>query len=326
MRQIRYPLPTESISDEVAAEIIKIVQAAIPVMSAGDSPFYQVFPKYPEYDPGRATSFKKSLEELSRFQAEIIAARSGSRDECSTRALELRKRYFTGGPIQKVVGIELLYLLRDCTDFKTTLEFIDGLSGDLKNSPLVQEQRALALSKSGNHDDAIGAILELINTSGDTSERRGLLGGRYKKKWNVSHNPIDLNRAIEQYEKGMTLDLNDYYPSSNLARLYRTRKRKGDDDKARVSAAITMTACERARLRKANDEWLNPTLLGAAFDAGDVEKAQELADQVATDGPSAWKLEVTLEDCKTAAQLYEEPRRSELLGVAAQLEALLPPR
>lgn len=326
MRQIRYPLPTGSISDDVAAEIIKIVAAAIPIMSAGDSPFYQVFPKYPDYDPARATSFKKSLEELSRFQAEILGARSGSREECRTRALDLRKRYYTGGPVQKAVAIELLYLLRDCTDWATVLEFIDSLSEDLRNSPLVKEQRALALSKSGDHDTAIGALRELIRTNGDTSERRGLLGGRYKKKWNISHSAVDLDRAIGEYEAGMKLDLNDYYPSSNLARLYRSRKRKGDDDKSRVAAAITMTACERARLRKADDEWLNPTLLGAAFDAGDVEKAQEFADQVATDGPSAWKLETTLDDCRTASLLYEEPRRSELLGIVAQLEALLPPK
>jgi hypothetical protein len=121
----------------------------------------------------------------------------------------------------------------------------------------------------------------------------------------------------------MKLDLNDYFPSSNLARLYRTRKRKGDDDKARISASITLTACERARLRKSNDEWLNPTLLGAAFDAGDVEKAHEFADQVAVDGPADWKLDTTLADCKVAAQLHEEPRRSELLDIVIQLEASL---
>lgn len=45
MRQIRYPLPAESISAETAGEIVKIVETAIPVMSAGESPFYQVFPK-----------------------------------------------------------------------------------------------------------------------------------------------------------------------------------------------------------------------------------------------------------------------------------------
>lgn len=323
MRQIRYPLPEETISDETAAEIIEIVRNAIPVMAAGESPFYQVFPKYPEYDPARATAFKKAIEELSQFQAEIIAARTGSRDQCRARALELRSRYYTGGPVQKAVAIELLYTIRDCADWTTTIEFIDSLPADLKSSPLVKEQRALALSKSGDHDAAIGALQELIRTNGDTSERRGLLGGRYKKKWSATKNPVDLDRAIAEYEKGMKLDLNDYYPSSNLARLYRTRKRKGDDDRARVSAAITMTACERARARKAEDEWLNPTLLGAAFDAGDVDKASELADQVSTDGAAAWKLETTLADCKTAAELYEEPRRGELLEVVARLEVLL---
>jgi len=99
MRQIRYPLPSESISDAVAGEIIQIVETAIPIMSAGDSPFYQVFPKYPEYDPVRASSFKRSLEELSRFQAEIIAARASIGDDGRARALDLRTRYFTGGPI-----------------------------------------------------------------------------------------------------------------------------------------------------------------------------------------------------------------------------------
>lgn len=324
MRQIRYPLPAESISAETAAEIIKIIETAIPVMSAGESPFYQVFPRYPDYEPARTTSFRKTVEDLSRFQAEIIAARCATGDERRSRALELRRRYYTGGPIQKAVAIELLYTLRDCTDWETTLQFIDSMPADLHNSPLVKEQRALALSKCGDHDSAIGALRELISTSGDTSERRGLIGGRYKKKWGVTNDPFDLNRAISEYEAGMRVDLNDYYPSSNLARLYRTRKRPGDEDKARVAAAVTLTACERARTRGSNDKWLNSTLLGAAFDTGDAEKAQQCADQVATEGPSAWQLETTLADCRTAAQLHEEPRRTTLLAIVAQLQALLP--
>ena len=110
MRQIRYPLPTESISDEIAEKIITVVSAAIPQMSAGSSPFYQVFPDFPTYDLARATAFKTSLQELSQFQQEIQAARSASGAACNTRALELRDRYFRGGPIQKAVAIELLYM------------------------------------------------------------------------------------------------------------------------------------------------------------------------------------------------------------------------
>ena len=120
------------------------------------------------------------------------------------------------------------------------------------------------------------------------------------------------------------LDLNDYFPSSNLARLYRTRKHEGDEKKARISAAVMLTACERARLRKSNDEWLDPALLGATFDDGDVKKAEELAQQVIDDGPPAWILEATLFDCKTAAELQKEPRRSQLLEIVAQLQAVLP--
>src|SRR4051812_27385088 len=87
MRQIRYPLPNQTVSDEVAAQISQILQAAIPVMSSGDSPFYQVFPKYPDFETKRSTAFRKSIDELSCFQAEIIAARSASGDECRARAL-----------------------------------------------------------------------------------------------------------------------------------------------------------------------------------------------------------------------------------------------
>lgn len=122
------------------------------------------------------------------------------------------------------------------------------LPEDLRTSPLVKEQRALALSNAGDHDMAIGALRELIQTSGDTAERRGLLGGRYKKKWGKSGDAGDLNSAIAEYEAGMKLDLNNYYPPSNLARLYRTRIRKGDEDRARILAAVTLTAVNGPRL------------------------------------------------------------------------------
>ena len=151
-----------------------------------------------------------------------------------------------------------------------------------------------------------------------------VLGGRYKQKWIRSGNPVDLDRAIREYEAGMKLDLNDYYPSSNLARLYRTRKRKGDEHKARVSAAVALTACGRAKLRNSDDEWLNPALLAAAFDAGDVDGAQELAEEIIGEGAASWKLQTTIADCRLAAELFDEPSRTQLLSVAAQLAALIP--
>jgi len=59
---------------------------------------------------------------------------------------------------------------------------------------------------------------------------------------------------------------------------------------------------------------------------GHFREYQRLADQVREDGPAAWKLESTLDDCRTAAELHEEPHRSELLNIVADLEGLLKPK
>jgi len=57
-----------------------------------------------------------------------------------------------------------------------------------------------------------------------------------------------------------------------------------------------IAACERARLRNEGDKWLRPTLLGAAFRAGNVKLASELARSVKLEGPVRWMLSATLAD------------------------------
>ncbi len=330
MRQVRYPLPAQSIDDATAAQIRSILATGVPALARGKSPVYEFLPGYPATDPRLASTFRQTLEALSAFQAEVLAARSLPSPACSTQALALRDRFYSGGPLQAAVGLELLYLLRDCTDWPTTLQFIDSLPPELLQQPLVKEQRALAQSKSGDHHAAIGALRALIDVSGDTSERRGLLGGRFKKLYAAEQDPMRkadyLDQSIAEYEAGMQLDLNDYYPSSNLARLYRTRGEDGDEDKARVAAAVTSVACERARARGGSDPWLKPTLLGAAFDAGDATRARTLAKDVRRDGPAAWQLETTIDDLRRAAALHDDAVATALGRVLQDLEAVLAAR
>lgn len=322
MRQLRLPLPTTVIDATVAKEIVRLMQDGVPKLKDGQSPVFQALPGYPLVDPARASSLQNNLQALSAFQAEVIAARAAPASEQKDRALALRDRCLAGGgPVHRAVALELLYLLRDCADWQSTRAYIDTMPGELQRLPLVKEQRALALSKDGDHLAAIGALKELIRLAGDSAERRGLLGGRYKKLWRGEQDDAKkrqyLDLAIREYEAGMTLDLNDYYPSCNLPLLYQSRQRKGDAERAQTAAAITMVACQRARARHVSDEWLNPTLLGAAFQSGDVEKAQELADLVKLDGPAAWKLDTTLADLKTAVSLQENA------GKAAQMHAII---
>jgi tetratricopeptide (TPR) repeat protein len=329
MRQVRYQLPQEETTDEIATRIRQLLKEALPKLADGLTPMYQVLPGYPAAVQGdRASSIKAYLQQLSEFQGEVQAVRQAPRSERRERALHIQKMHGLNQPVIPSVALEIMYLLRDFAEWQDTLTYIDALPERTRTLPVVYEQRCLAQSKTGNHLEAIGALEELIKTSGATSEREGLLGGRYKRLWAGAADPVDksryLNQAIEHYGRGMMLDLNDYFPSCNLPRLYKSRGKRGDDDRARAAAEVARLACERSVRRNPDDEWARPTQLGMAFDAGDITAAEELAEKVIEEGAAKWKLHTTLEDLELAiTQTKEAATRTGLQTVFAQLKALL---
>jgi hypothetical protein len=166
--------------------------------------------------------------------------------------------------------------------------------------------------------DAISKLKALINRWGPTSERLGLLGGRYKRLFVKATTPQEksmyLNEAIDAYERGMDCDLNDYYNSSNLPRLYRQRKRKGDEARAEFVSQLVIAACERAKRRGVADEWLLPTLLAAAFEGGNFDKAEELVADVTAEGGSRWKIDLILDDLRVSVTQIQDKARRDRLG------------
>jgi hypothetical protein len=329
MRQVRYPLPQEETTEESAARIRQLLNEAVPQMARGLTPMFQILPGYPAaVQADRASSIKDFLQQLSAFQAEVQAVRHAPRSERRERALTIWKTQGSNQPVLPSVALEIMYLLRDFAEWQDTLTFIDALPQPIRALPVVYEQRCLAQSKAGNHLEAIGALEQLIKTSGATSEREGLLGGRYKRLWASATDPSDkaryLNLAIEHYGKGMMLDLNDYFPSCNLPRLYRFRDRKGDVDRARATAEVARLACERSLQRNPDDEWARPTQLSMIFDSGDVTAAEELAEQVMQEGAAKWKLDTMMDDLELAVtQTKESEARSGLQKVVQRLKALL---
>jgi hypothetical protein len=120
----------------------------------------------------------------------------------------------------------------------------------------------------------------------------------------------------------MELDLNAYYCSSNLPRLYRTRARAGDEERAQTALRLTIAACERARRLNVADEWLRPTLLAAAFDLGDSDKAESLADEVMDEGPAAWKVQSVLGDLEASVlQMSDAAKCAQLSAVIDRIKA-----
>jgi len=191
-------------------------------------------------------------------------------------------------PITTPVAIALVRALRESVanpeDWDVVLTFIGGLPEDLGTEAEFREQRAFALSNAGRYLESITELEAVIERFGPSPERLGLLGGRYRRLAENTADRPEQERlrglAIAAYERGMYLDLNEYYCSCNLPRLYRARNEEGDEKRAQSVLSQVIMACERTLARGASDEWLRPTLLTAAFDAGDADRAEKVAREI----------------------------------------------
>jgi hypothetical protein len=332
MRTIRYPLAEGSVTEPTAKAFQSAIKDAITVLAAGLSPMHQSIRGYPsDVNELDASSMKDQLAELAAFQTRLRAVRAAPGSERMERAKAL---VASDGvpPLIYPVALALLVLLRDSVrvpaDWDAVLEFARSLPKDCAAQPEIREQSAFAISQTGNITQSIAELEALIEAAGPTPERLGLLGGRYRRLVNSAAASAGerlqyLGKSIDCYERGMDLDLNEYYCSSNLPRLYRQRMRGGDEARAQNVLKLVIAACERAKRRNVADEWLRATLLGAAFDAGDADKAEELADEVIAEGPARWKLDTTLDALETSANhVKDDAARTRLQAVVARLKLM----
>lgn len=331
MRRVTYPLPEGSVSEETAKQIQSALKDEVRRRLDAISPVFQALPGYPDrIDLAKIGSFRDVAEKLAAFQAEVSAARRLPQTQFAAATTSLLEEYKAEAVALPTVALELLSLLRDAREWQIALEFVDALPSRVNTLPTVKEQRALLLSKMNRHQESIVVLETLVETEGETAERRGLLGGRYKAMYDASLDADSrckfLNQSISQYERGMQLDLNDYYPSSNLPRLYRERAAKGDEKKAASAAVVAMLACERSRARNPQDPWAIVTLLGAALDAGDVASARKLLEEIKQAGSTSFPISATLPDLRRSLNLLRDSRKSSALAaVVKELQQMLDP-
>jgi len=331
MRTVRYPLPEGNIADDTAAGFQAKIKDGITALRDGFSPMHQSLPGYPSnVDPRKATVMRNQLAELAAFQTKVRAVRAAPRGERMRRAQDLIASE-GNPPTTYPKALALVMLLRDSVktlaDWNVVLDFVRTLPQQFADEPEMQENRAFAAAQAGNDTQAIAELQTLIDMMGPTPERLGLLGGRYKRLAVVAtaseaERRQALENAIVYYERGMELDLNAYYCSSNLPRLYRKRARPLDEELAQTTSRLVIAACERAMKLKVADEWVRPTLLGAAFDLGNPDKAEELADAVIAEGAAKWKVDSTLRDLEASlAQVNDAAKRARLSTVIDRIKA-----
>ena len=267
MRTIRYPLAEGSITEATAAAFQTAIEDHIKSLCVGISPMHQSIPGYPSnVDPRKATTTRDQMAELAAFQTEVRAVRAAPPKERMQRAQDLIARK-GNPPATYPMALALLMLLRDsastAANWTVVLDFVRKLPPRFADEPEIQENRAFAAAQAGNDVQAIAELETLIDLIGPTPERLGLLGGRYKRLANAAaaseaEQRQALDKAIAYYEQGMELDLNAYYCSSNLPRLYRKRAKPGDDERAQTVLRLAIAACERAKRLQVADEWAPP--------------------------------------------------------------------
>jgi len=334
---LQYPLLDGTVPEEEANTVRDHLVRHIPPLIETRTPWHETI-SGPEQEARRRGVFREASRRLSAFQSRVRSIRLSDQKVRWEMIQDLRADLPASALEIPEVAVELLTLIRDLSDsWDETLAFIDTLPPRTLELPFIQEQRLLALGNTGKPEEAVARLEELIEWSGETPERRGLLGGRYKRLWRAarderiargdpdpsSRETTFLEEAISHYQAGMELDYNQYYCACNLPALLRARGEKDDTNRAVIVDHFVVAACERALRRKEDDAWTRQTLLGAAFRAGDMVKAEELATRVKREGAARWQLQSTLADLADVVADAGETETGGRLGlVLAELERL----
>jgi hypothetical protein len=228
MRQVRFPLADGLVGEPAAITARAHLKKGLGPLVEAVSPVFESMPGYPSpSDPERLSALADLADELMAFDVDVREAYLAPEADRRALALKVLARHGHKRAVREADALLLLRMLRDLVGWGAVLEFIGTLPKYLAHQAQVMELEYLAIAKTGTPGAAIKAVARLetlIATYGETSERLGLLGGRYKQLASEASDEAErrryLDRAISSYERGMMADLNDYYPTSNLPRLY----------------------------------------------------------------------------------------------------------
>ncbi len=333
-RTDRYPLKDGKVPEDEAGVIKEFLKKVVLKKKDVKTPYHEFITG----DKSASTVFRDQIEEIHKFQEEVRTARLTRDKEAKKQQVQKLLESFTNTTVKiSEVALELLTLVRDVLGWEELLKYAEKLPSNLQKRPYVAEQVLLAKSKQGDHEKAIAGLEELIKQFGESAERWGLVGGRYKRLYREERDRHQkpgeetpglqelgyLENAIDAYKKGMELDYNEYFCVCNLPTLLRKRDEEGDMEEADFLDKLTIRICELKIERGEDDGWAKPTLLGAAFRSQDITLVRKLALKVGKQGAATWELKTSLDDIDDALYHVKDPTlKSSLTKVRDDLQKL----
>jgi hypothetical protein len=216
---------------------------------------------------------------------------------------------------------DLMLAYRDQSAWADVIRVAERFPSDLRREPLVVQQLALALNRSGERDAAERELTTLIEQTNGDSETYGILGRIYKDRWLETNERRELDRAIDAYRRGYVLDRTDYYPGINLATLLTVR----GDNAARKELKDLVPSLRQLLADRAaagpTDYWQLATSLELAVLAEDYPAAEALLEQVVARAAGRWMLESTAGNLQFIAKVRAGDAPPPLEAIIERLQA-----
>ena len=324
--QLRYPSvgnrPTSGTYDKIASMLVK----GIPPLVQSTGPVFELTKAKSASSIG-----SRQLKEIStavfNFQTDLKTAKLEAKSQNKDRLRSfLDEDYLNQLPTYAIT--ELVEAVRDNLNWDELLGLLNRLPDKLLGEPFFLEQKAIGSGRKGKLNDAIALLEQIRDKYGETPERLGMIGSRYRElartEKQKGRKSQLLAKAIRNFKRGKALDLNDYYCSYKLLVTLLERNRPGDREEALECANHVFAACNRIRELDLVDEWVEPSLLVHAFATGDVSSARELGNTLLETEWANWRLGSIVKDLKWAMNANDEDAREPFKAILDELASLLP--
>ncbi len=339
-------------AEDLVDGLRKRLQLAIQGGLAVDNPITQVTGWNPagrlEHD--KTDVFLKRLEFASEVGKRISLALARADNTEAIKELATTEEELLKGPEvvaelhSALLGIYLGY--REKKAYQKMVDLFSMLPKDLRKTPVVQEQYALAINRLAEkeEDEAEKATKEAdeqkikehrnrarelrtlaINTLDEmppnmvTSETLGIHGRIYKgwyeaeeKAGNTPKAKAMLGRAIETYELGIRADMRDYYPGVNAVTLRLQRGKPKDLLALEALVPVVRLAVECAPEPESEEEryWQTATKLELASAAKDWEVAENYLTDLLGINAAGWMLETTAKNLEIQQRAFREDAKA----------------
>ena len=260
-----------------------------------DSPVFQLVTYAPrlEVDGVRTAALQAAAVSSDDIEDRLRAARSQGQAAVLQVAADPIFADLGGADTSAVLALFLS--LRDVGAYGQMIALYRRMPTTLQRGPLMREQLALALHRTGDQQNAIEALNAAI-ADNPSSETYGLLGRIYKDLWSAAkadRRPEAgqfLREAIKAYYEGFQVDWRDAYPGVNTVTLMEMEPTT--DPRQRELLPVVRYAAIQS-VKEQPDYWDHATLLELAVLARNIAEAgTKLNDALATSWQK-WQLEST---------------------------------